>query len=261
MRLFIHEWKQNTKGLMIWAFSVAFMIFICMMLFPQMKTQADSVSEMFAQMGGFTSAFGMDQVSMGDVKGFFAIECGNILALGGAMFSALLGIGMLAKEEGLHTAEFLLTHPISRRKILVEKLAAMYTLLVAFYLINFVVTVVSFACVGEKIPWQELAMVYAANLILAVQISSVCYAISAFLKGSMAGAGIGIAIVLYFLNLYGNIDRDVKWARYVTPFSYADATNIIAEKALDAKLIGIGVVIIACSIFAACFQYFKKDIA
>lgn len=31
--------------------------------------------------------------------GFYAIECGNILSIGGGFFAALLGINALAKEE------------------------------------------------------------------------------------------------------------------------------------------------------------------
>ena len=261
MTIYLHEWKQNQKSLWIWTLSVAVMNIVCMMLYPQMRKQADSVSEMFSQMGGFSSAFGMDQVNFGDALGFFAIECGNILALGGVMFAALLGIGMLAKEENLHTAEFLLTHPVSRNRVLVEKLAAMYTLLVVFYLVNFAGTVISFPCVGEEIKWKELSMVFAANLFLALEVSSVCFALSAFLKGSSAGFGIGIGMLLYFLNLFGNISDQAEWVKYVTPFAYADASTIIAENALDTKLLCIGAGYLAVGVVIAFWHYSRKDIA
>ena len=60
---------------------------------------------MFASMGSFTEAFGMDKISFGTLTGFYAVECGNILGLGGAFFSALCGVSILAKEEKDHTAE------------------------------------------------------------------------------------------------------------------------------------------------------------
>ena len=260
MTIYLHEWKQNQKSLWIWTTAVAAMIMICMLLYPQMKEQADSVSEMFSQMGGFSSAFGMDQLSFGDALGFFAIECGNVLALGGVMFSALLGIGMLAKEENLHTAEFLLTHPINRGRVVAQKLASVYTLLFVFYAVNLAVTAISFCCVGEEIPWKELLLVFAANLFLALEVSSVCFAISAFIKSSSAGVGIGIGIFLYFLNLYGNIAQDAEWVRYVTPFSYADATGIIADGAVDAKMLGLGIGYLVIGVFISFFRYTRKDI-
>ena len=56
--------------------------------------------------------------------GFYGTECGNILGLGGAFFAAITGMSLLAGEEGGHTAEFLLTHPLGRTRIAGEKLAA-----------------------------------------------------------------------------------------------------------------------------------------
>lgn len=261
MTIYCHEIKQNQKNLWIWTGAVCAMTIICMMLYPQMREQADSVSQMFSQMGGFSSAFGMNQLNIGDALGFFAIECGNVLAIGGVMFAALLGIGMLAKEENLHTAEFLLTHPISRRRVIAEKLAAIYTLLFVFYLANLVTTGISFAVVGETIPWKELFLVHLANLILGLEVSSICFAISAFLKSASAGAGIGIGLLFYFLNLYGNIADKAEWVKYITPFSYADAAGIVSEGALNQKMMLVGMVYLIVGVFLAFFRYTKKDIS
>lgn len=76
----------------------------------------EGVSEMFASMGSFTAAFGMDRISFGTLIGFYAVECGNILGIGGAFFAAMIAINALAKEEKERTAEFLLTQPVSRTK-------------------------------------------------------------------------------------------------------------------------------------------------
>lgn len=66
----------------------------------------DEIGAVFAQMGGFSQAFGMDRLNFGEFLGFFSIECGNMLGLGGAFFAALCGISALSKEEREHTAEF-----------------------------------------------------------------------------------------------------------------------------------------------------------
>ena len=100
------------------------MLLICMMMFPEMNTGMEDMNNMFSNMGSFTQAFGMDRLNFGDVMGFYAIECGNILSIGGGFFAALLGINVLAKEEKERTAEFLLTHPVRRRTVIFQKLAA-----------------------------------------------------------------------------------------------------------------------------------------
>lgn len=107
MTLFLHETKQNRLAFLIWTFSIALMLLICMMMFPEINTGMEDMNDMFANMGSFTQAFGMDRLNFGDVMGFYAIECGNILSIGGGFFAALLGINALAKEEKERTAEFL----------------------------------------------------------------------------------------------------------------------------------------------------------
>jgi len=127
MTIYIKELKQSFKSLCIWTASIAFMMLVCVLLFPEMKGEMDSVSSIFANMGGFTAAFGMDKLSFGQLMGFYGIECGNVLGIGGGFFAALAGISVLANEEKERTAEFLLTHPISRVSIITQKLLSVLT--------------------------------------------------------------------------------------------------------------------------------------
>ena len=193
--------------------------------------------------------------------GFFAVECGSILAIGGVLYCALLGIGMLSKEENLHTAEFLFTHPVSRYRVLCEKLAAVVTLVVLFYLAGFFCTVVSFACIGEKVQWQDLTRIFLANGLLGLQTAGILFGVSSFFKTSAAGVGIGIGTLFYFLNLYGNIAENADWVKYVTPFSYADASAILADAGLKGNLMLLGIVYLVVGIFVGCIYYAKKDIS
>ena len=98
----------------IWTVVISFMIGVCVFIYPEMKGEMESISDVFADMGSFSAAFGMDQINFGTLRGYYAIECGNVLGLGGAVFAAICGAGILAKEEKEHTAEFLMTHPVNR---------------------------------------------------------------------------------------------------------------------------------------------------
>ena len=78
-----------------------------------------------SNMGSFSDAFGMNNLSFAHFTDYFSIECGNVMGLGGAVFAAITGVLMLSKEEKEHTAEFLFTHPLSRSRIVLEKLLAL----------------------------------------------------------------------------------------------------------------------------------------
>ena len=89
MTVYINELKRSAKAWCIWTCSIAFMVVICIMMFPEMKSEMDSVTDVFANMGGSTAAFGMDRLSFGELMGFYGIECGNIMGIGGGFFAAL----------------------------------------------------------------------------------------------------------------------------------------------------------------------------
>ena len=99
MTIIRHERKQGKLSFLIWTSAIAFLLAVCVFLFPEMKGEMDGVSEMFASMGSFTAAFGMDRLNFGTLIGYYAIECGNILGLGGAFYASLCAVSILSKEE------------------------------------------------------------------------------------------------------------------------------------------------------------------
>ena len=81
--------KEIRQGLLpfgIWTGATAFLVAVCVFLFPEIQEEINSVSDMFANMGSFSAAFGMDRLSMGEPMGFYGIECGNILGIGGGFW-------------------------------------------------------------------------------------------------------------------------------------------------------------------------------
>ena len=256
-----HELKSSIKTWSIWALSIGFMIVICLLLYPELGDQMNQVDDIYSNLGGFSDAFGMDKISMGTPMGFYGIECGSVMAIGCSFFAAMLGANMLSKEEHSHTAEFLLTHPISRKRVVFEKLLAVIIQIVMLNLVCIILAIISFNIIGEKILWEEFRLFHIAQLIMQLEIAFICFGISAFLKHSAMGIGIGIAALLYFLNIAVNISDKVEFLKYITPFKYADAADIISSCSLDEKLILVGIIYALISLVLAFYYYSKKDIS
>ncbi len=260
MTLFRHELRQGRNGLLIWTAAIGFLLIVCIFLFPEMKGEMDGLSDMFASMGSFSAAFGMDRLNFGTLIGFYSVECGNILGLGGAFFAALCGISALAKEEKEHTADFLLTHPVSRSRIIGEKLAAV---LVQVTLLNIFVLALSLgaiAVIGEPVPWKEILLLHLAYFLMQLSLAGICFGISSFLRRQGVGVGLGIAAMMYFLNLIANISDQAKFLKYVTPFGFAEGADIVAEVRLDTVLVTLGLLYGVVGIGAAFWKYRRKDI-
>lgn len=260
MTILIHELKQNRISFWVWTISIAFMLLICMLMYPEMESGMKAVTNLFASMGSFTAAFGMDRLNFGEVMGFYGVECGNILSLGGGLFSALLGITALSKEEKERTAEFLLSHPIRRSTVVLQKLGAVLVQVLVLNLIVMGTALAAFAIIGESPAVKEFLLLHGAYTVLQMEISCVCFGISAFLQGSGMGIGMGLAILLYFLNLIKNISEKADFVKYITPFAYAEAADIISEARIDGWLLALGILYSVVCVGVGFVKYVKKDI-
>ena len=260
MTLIKHELRQGKITLLIWSSVIAFMLALCVLIYPEMETQMGDVSTMFAEMGSFSAAFGMDRLNFGEFMGFFGVECGNILGLGGAFFSALLGISVLSKEEREQTAEFLLTHPVSRRKIVMRKYISIMIQILFLNIAVIAVTLLSMQIIGESLDNRPLFLLFLAYYVLQVEVASVCFGISAFLSHGGMGVGLGMAALLYFLNIIANLTEDAKFLKYITPFGYTEGADIIADECLNMEYLSVGLVFTVIGISAGFYRYCKKDI-
>lgn len=260
MTLVKHELRQGKTSFLIWTASIGFLLAICVFLFPEMKGQMDGVNDMFASMGSFTEAFGMDRLNFGTLIGFYAVECGNILGLGGAFFASLCAAGILSKEEKDKTAEFLLTHPVSRKRVITEKVIAVLIQITAMNIIIYALAAGSIAAVGEEIPLKEIRLMHLAYYLLQLELAGICFGISAFLRKGSAGVGLGIAAMMYFLNLIANIADVAEFLKYITPFGYCEVADIVANGRLDGVMVTIGATLGIGGIIIAYLKYTKKDI-
>lgn len=261
MAIFNKEIRKGVKGFGIWTGVIAFMLLVCVFLYPEMKDQMGGMNDLFANMGSFTEAFGMDKLNFGTLIGFYGVECGNILGIGGGFFAAYLGITMLAKEEKDHTAEFILSHPQKRSAVVLQKLLAVVWQVLLLNVIILAFGTASIAAIGEEIPINELLLIHGAYLILQMEVSLICFGISAFLRRGSIGIGLGIAALMYFMNLIINISDKAEFLKYITPYAYAEPATIIEDMSLDLGLVAVGLAYAAVMVILGFAKYCHKDIA
>ena len=261
MTLFLHEIKRNKISLIVWSAALSFMLGVCVFIYPEMQTEMGSIGDMFSDMGAFSDAFGMDQLNFGEFMGYFGVECGNTLGLGGALLAAIVGISALAKEEKDHTAEFLLTLPVSRTRVVSEKLlfSAFHILVVNASVV--LVTALSVLAIDVEVDAGKMALIFLSNLIMQLEIMSVTFGISAFLKRGGLGIGLGLAFGMYFMNIVANLTDALEFLSYLTPFGYANSGYIMENGALEPVSLIIGLCLSALGVFLAYKVYNEKDIA
>lgn len=260
MTLFRHELRQGRRALLIWAAIISFMLAVCILIYPEMEGQMSEISGMFSDMGSFSAAFGMDKINFGEFNGYFGVECGNVLGLGGAFFAALLGISALAKEEKEQTAEFLLTHPVSRWKVTAQKIGAVIVQIIILNAVVIGIVALSTLLVGESADVKSFALLFLAYFILQIEIAAICIGISAFIGRGGTGIGLGVAVLFYFLNIIANLTENARFLKYITPFGYTDGADIIANGCIEIKYLWVGLALTVIGIATAFITYSRKDI-
>jgi ABC-2 type transport system permease protein len=260
MTLFFHEIRRDAARLAVWTAVISALLLVSVVIYPQMTAEMAEMGDLFSEMGGFSAAFNMDKINFGEFSGYFAVECGNVLGLGGAFFAALLGVSALAKEERDRTAEFLLTHPIPRASVVAQKLAAVLAEILCLNLAVALVSAAGSAAIGETLGAGLFFRIFLGYLLLQTQIACVLFGVSAFLTGGGLGLGLGAAFVLYFFNILANLTDGAAFLRYLTPFSYADGTVIVASGGIEIKYLVPGLFFALAGVAAAFFRYCRKDI-
>ena len=59
MTILWHEMKRGKVSLWIWSLVIGFMLGICVLIYPEMASEMEIVSDIFSNMGSFSSAFGI----------------------------------------------------------------------------------------------------------------------------------------------------------------------------------------------------------
>ena len=259
MTIFRKELRMGAVSFLVWSAVVGGLMAVCVGMYPSFSDSMGEVSDLFAGMGDFSAAFGLDKLQFGTILGFYGTECGNILGLGGAFYAAVTAMGLLAGEEGNHTAEFLLTHPVGRVRAAAEKLAALAALVAGLNLVCLACGAGGILFIGEEADWGDLLRYHGALLLMQLEIGGLCFGLSACLRRGGLGLAMGLAALLYFAGLLLNLDQGLDWLRFVTPYYYADAARIFAKEAVAGPML-TGCALGVLGVGFGLWRYGRKDI-
>ena len=121
-------------------------------------------------------------------------------------------------------------------------------------------TLLSILVIGEAIPWKNLMLLHTSYYVMTVCVGSVCFALSTTKSLSGIGAGMGLVLVMYFMNITANISDKAKALAYLTPFSFTNGADIVLDGALDWPLMVLWLAISLVSVVAGILYYSRRDL-
>jgi ABC-2 type transport system permease protein len=262
MNIYRFEWKTNLRFTINWTISLLLMTIVFLFMFTTFSKDMESFSQL---MEGFPEevrlALGMQIEAMGSFLGFYAYAF-TFVTLIGAIQAMILGVSIISKEIREKTADFLLTKPVSRIEVLIQKsLAAFSTILVTNLLFILVASFMAFIVASDfhygKFLLISLILFYVQLIFLTIGI--VVAVLFSRIK-SVLPISLGIVFGFFTLAAFGSTTGDEP-LRYLTPFKYFDPYQVIetSRYELSFSLTSLFLIMILMGISFAI--YHKKDIA
>ncbi|MGA9533942.1 MAG: ABC transporter permease subunit [Anaerolineales bacterium] len=262
MNIYLHELKANSKSVIIWSVSVAALILVFTSIFSAIAKDAELLNQAMSQFPEeLLIAFGMTGMDLSTVLGYFSFLFLFVQILL-AIQASNYGFGVLSIEERELTADFLLTKPVSRTRILVSKFLAALT---ALTITNAVVWISSFVFLalfrGDK-TYDAKSLVMLLMSVIAFQLVflTVGMFVSLLVKRvrSVTPFSMGLAFGMYVLATFGGMLGDAK-LELITPFKHFDPNYIVANQAYDPKAL-ISLAFILISIVGTFVLYQRRNI-
>ena len=113
---------------------------------------------------------------------------------------------------------------------------------------------------GEEIAEKRFWMYHLLQLVLHVQIGSICFCMSAYNRKNKIGVGLGITFFLYVWDLLARVVPALEDYLYLSPFAYANASDIFSTGEAEKIAILAGVVVVVITYVVAVFVYNRKDL-
>lgn len=262
MTLFLRELKANRKAFIIWSVCMLLLILSGMGKYTAYSEGGDSVALFNDLPHSVKALFGMSSFDVTSMSGYFAMLFLYIeLTVG--IHAALLGAGILAKEERDKTTEFLMVKPISRVSVITSKLAAALLNILFINLITLIsaLLMVSRYNNGESIN-TEILYFFISMFVVQLIYFSLGASISALIDNPKSSGSITIGALLlgYVISRVTDLTDKLNILNLLSPFKYFSYVNIVEGKGLNALVILLTIILIGVLILMTYILYGKRDL-
>lgn len=262
MNILLHELRAYRKSTIIWTVSLVAIMALFMSFYPSFTKDTEEFTKLLeGYPPALREAFGIHLDTFFSILGFYCYGL-SFVTLCGAIQAMNLGTSIVSKEVREKTADFLLTKPVTRTTVLINKF---FAALISIILTN-VVYLIAATLIVSQVKTEDFSvsiLILLSLTVFFVQLIFLAIGIifSVIVPKIKSALTISLATVFafYFLGMFSAAsDDEVK--RYLSPFKYFDTTYIIEKSGYEASFLITGAVIMVAAIGASFFIYAKKDI-
>jgi beta-exotoxin I transport system permease protein len=263
MNVFLREIRAYRKSTLIWAASLGGLVLMFMGgMLPAFTRDVEASKNLIGQLPeAVRAAFNIQVATFFTVYGFYGYLL-NFATVAGAIMAMNLGTGVISKEVSGKTADFLLSKPITRPKVITAKLTAA---LVAILFTSAVFAVVGYfaSLAASDTPVDAKTFFLMSLTFFLIQL--LFLALGAFFAVILPKVKSVIAVTLptvfafFIIGTLGEVLGQDK-VRYLSPFRFYDTTYIIKNVSLEGTYLIFEAVLVVVAIVAVYVIYARKDV-
>ena len=221
---FLKGLRDQLRPLVMWSAGVAFYVALLISIYPSIRKSAGAIDEYVKNMPEAVRAAFMGSSDFSTPVGYVNVELLSWLApVVLIAFAVAVAARSLAGEEESGTLGLVLSHTVGRRRLVLQKYAALVVVVVALGAAFWLSLTVATAIAGTPVGAAELAQALLSLTLLGLALGSVTYAVSGATGrrqvGVAAGAGVGGA--MYLLNTLAVMNESIRPFRYLSLFHYS----------------------------------------
>lgn len=262
MNIFLREMKAYRKSIIFWSIGIIFLLASGMAKYKATASNGE-INELFAEMPkSFQAIVGSGAFDLSKASGYFGLLV-LYLFLMATIHAAMLGASIIAKEERDKTAEFIFAKPISRTSVILYKLLSALMNVLIFNVVSWISSVlfVGKYSNGEQVN-GDIAIVMVGMFILQLLFLVIGTAIASVSKNTKKAASYstGILLLTFILSIAIDLNEKIDSLKYLSPFKYFEAKNIMYGGGFDIAFVTISFVLIITLTFVTFLFYNKRDL-
>ena len=258
------EFSNNLKSFLIWMFVLIIMFLVVYLIYPYIVTD-DTMKSMDELMKVFPpnvlKAFNMDMTSIETAYGWLKTEGFMFVMLIVGIYSSMLGGNIVLKEENDKTIEYLNSLPITRTKIMTNKIIVSITYILLMVLILGVFNYVALSISGS-FDHKQFIFLSITPIFIGLPLFAINLFVSMFLHKSkkVVGISLGMVFIFYLFNVLSELSVNVEFMKYFSIYTLADIRNVIASGIINYINVVISLTITVVFILWSYIVYDRKDL-
>ena len=261
--IFLKSLLDHRRGLGWWVLGIIFLCAVMTSFYPSISSNESIQDYLDAFDADLLALFGFNEyVDITSGAGYLSAEMFSLMVpLLLIIFAITQGASAIAGEEDKRTIEILLTEPVSRQRVLLQKYAFLLAATILLGAVVWLCLAIGSPIVGMDVSMAKLAAAVASSTLLGIAFGSLAFSVGALTgnRGLSAGIAAGTGVATYVINTLATIVDVLAPTRWISPFYYHSGNTPILN-GLDPVHVGLLIVVIIVPATIGYFAYQRRDL-